>query len=418
MQPNDDDLRQSIASRCDRISREEASLGVFAPGGYNRRQVIDEMDRLLARFPDPARRPSLFGLTVGVKDIFHCDGYITRCGSALPPELFQGPEADTVTRLKEAGAIVMGKTATTEFAWFAPAATRNPANPNHTPGGSSSGSAAGVAADFFDIALGTQTVGSVIRPAAYCGVVGFKPSFGRFSTRGVVPFSITADHVGVFARSVSDITPLASVLDTRGWKPAKSPDRIRLGMPAGPYLDQAEAPALSAFSEQIAHLEKAGCEVITVAAFEDIEAIRQRHTQLISAEIARVHVPFFSEQKKRYRQATREIIEIGMMVDDGQLDELRLSCPRLRKTIAEAMARYSLQAWICPATTGEAPRGLDTTGSPQMNLPWTHAGLPSVSLPVGRGSQGLPLGLQLVGGFMEDEPLIAIAGEVSSMIAT
>jgi Asp-tRNA(Asn)/Glu-tRNA(Gln) amidotransferase A subunit family amidase len=345
---------------------------------------------------------------VGVKDIFHCNGFVTRCGSDLPPELFQGPEADAVTRLKAAGAIVMGKTATTEFAYLAPAATRNPVNTDHTPGGSSSGSAAGVAAGFFTYALGSQTVGSVIRPAAYCGIAGFKPSLGRIATCGMVPFSETADHVGVFSRSVAAL-PLVMAVLTDGWHDVPAPQRIRLGVPEGAYLEQTEPRALKAFHRQVGRLERAGCEVVRVAFLNDIEDINRRHMRLIACEIARVHAPWFDEYQDRYREPTRRIISDGSGVDDRERRALRDAGIRLRSASAARMAKHGLDAWICPSATGEAPRGLATTGSPLMNLPWTHAGLPAVTIPCGRGPQGLPLGLQIVGAFMADERLLALA---------
>jgi len=157
---------------------------------------------------------------VGIKDIFHVDGFVTRAGTRVPPERFAGPEAASVALLREAGALIAGKTVTTEFAYFEPGPTRNPHNPAHTPGGSSSGSAAAVAAGLCQLALGTQTIGSVIRPAAFCGVVGFKPSFGRIPTSGLVYFSRTIDHVGLFTQDLDGMELAASVL-CRDWQPSK-----------------------------------------------------------------------------------------------------------------------------------------------------------------------------------------------------
>jgi Asp-tRNA(Asn)/Glu-tRNA(Gln) amidotransferase A subunit family amidase len=413
----DDQWRESFTARCDRIAGADDFLRIFAPGGYDREQVLNGLNRLLERFPNPVSRPPLFGLSVGIKDIFHCDGFVTRCGSALPPSLFQGAEADTVTRLKAAGAVVMGKSATTEFAFFAPAPTRNPVNPDHTPGGSSSGSAAGVAAGFFDIALGTQTIGSMIRPAAYCGVVGFKPSLGRFSTRGVVPLSPTADHVGVFCRSASALPPVLKVLDEHPWRPDEPPQPIRIGVPRGPYLNQADAAALSAFAGQVNRLEDAGCTIVTLPVLDDILKINERHTQLAAGEMARVHAPWFEDQRRRYHPTTIELIETGMAVSEERLGDLRLSGLWLRSALTDLMDRNRLTAWACPAAMGEAPKGLDATGSPLMNLPWTHAGLPAVTLPAGTGPAGLPLGLQLVGRFMADEQLAALANRAEAILA-
>lgn len=412
----DDELRQFFIGLCDRIEAADDTLHVFVTDTYSRDLVLEQVNQLLTRFPRQGVRPPLFGIPVGVKDIFHCDGFVTRCGSDLPPELFQGPEAHSVSRLKAAGVVMMGKTVTTEFAYFAPAATRNPVNLAHTPGGSSSGSAAGVAAGFFKYSLGTQTVGSVIRPAAYCGIAGFKPSLGRIDTSGVVSFSSTVDHVGVFGRSMSCLPPVLAVLDNR-WQHTRAPDSFRLGVPVGAYLAQAEEPTLAVFRKQVRRLEAAGCDIVEVALFEDIKEINKRHSRLIAAEIARVHASWFEAQTHRYRSETREIITTGMAVKDIELAELRQSCPGLRNSISEVMVRHRLDAWICPATNDEAPEGLETTGSPLMNLPWTHAGMPAVTIPAGNGPGGLPLGLQLVGDFMTDEVLAALATKAEEILA-
>ena len=412
----DDDLRAYYQALGDRISAEDQTLQVFVPGTFDRQGIEAQVERCLALFPDSSTRPPLFAMPVGVKDIFHCAGFTTRCGSRLPPELFQGPEAESVSRLKSAGAVVMGKTATTEFAYFAPAKTRNPVNPDHTPGGSSSGSAAGVAAGFFDVALGTQTVGSVIRPASYCGVVGFKPSLGRITTDGVVPFSVTVDHVGVFCRSATALPALMAVLDP-SWQPVPEPDNLRLGIPVGPYLMQAEEQTLAAFETQKNRLARAGIEIVAVPVLEDIHAINARHTTLISAEIARVHAPWFEDHQDLYRTKTREIILTGQAVAESEMAGLQDACLALRRVLSEAMGRFRIDAFACPSTTGEAPVGLDTTGSPLMNLPWTHAGLPAVSLPAGSGPGGLPLGMQLVGDFGRDEGLVGAAMMLAPLLA-
>ena len=212
------DLLTYVSGLCDRIEKEEQNILAMIPGTYGRERVSKEASQLLDRYPEPKDRPSLFGIPIGVKDIINVSGFPTRCGSELPPSAFDGPEADFISGLRRAGSIIMGKTVSTEFAYFEPGPTRNPHNPNHTPGGSSSGSAAGVASGFFPFALGSQTGGSVIRPAAYCGVVGFKPSFGRISMKGVMPLSETLDHLGILCEDPSGIDPIMQILDV-DWKP-------------------------------------------------------------------------------------------------------------------------------------------------------------------------------------------------------
>ena len=200
-----------------RIERLEPTIQALLPEGDRFERLRGGARELLARYhttphPPHSPQPPLFGVLVGVKDIFHVDGWVTRAGSRLPPEVLQGPEAESVTRLKDAGALLLGKTVTTEFAHFMPGPTRNPHDTDHTPGGSSSGSAAAVAAGFCQLALGTQTIGSVIRPASFCGVIGLKPTYGRISTHGVVPLAPSLDHVGCFAADLDTLTRAARVL--------------------------------------------------------------------------------------------------------------------------------------------------------------------------------------------------------------
>ena len=173
------DLVSHVHALLDRVDAVDGQVRAVLPEPGRRARLVANAEALLARYPDAADRPALFGAVVGLKDIFITDGFATRLGSAIPSDLFSGPEATSVRRLREAGALVLGKTVTTEFAGYDPGATANPHNVGHTPGGSSSGSAAAVAAGFAELALGTQTVGSVIRPASFCGVVGYKPSLGR-----------------------------------------------------------------------------------------------------------------------------------------------------------------------------------------------------------------------------------------------
>jgi Asp-tRNA(Asn)/Glu-tRNA(Gln) amidotransferase A subunit family amidase len=196
---------------------------------------------------------------VGVKDIFHVDGFPTHAGSKLPAQDLAGEQAATVTQLKQAGALVFGKTVTTEFAYFGPGPTRNPRNLEHTPGGSSSGSAAAVAAGMVPAALGTQTIGSIIRPAAFCGVVGYKPTSGRLSTQGVIPLSPTLDHVGLFAPKAARMHWLASQL-VDGWAARAPLAKPVLGIPVGPYMNSTSAEGLAAFEAAQGKLTEAGYE--------------------------------------------------------------------------------------------------------------------------------------------------------------
>ncbi|MCK6473081.1 MAG: amidase [Planctomycetes bacterium] len=413
-------LRRRLEALCDAIEAREPHLQALVPGTFDRARILRDADTLCAKYPDPDKRPPLFAWPVGVKDIFRADGFPTRCGTALPHDLFDGAEASSVTRLKAAGAIAVGKTVTTEFAFSEPGPTRNLHNPEHTPGGSSSGSAAGVAAEFFPAALGTQTVGSVIRPAAFCGVVGFKPSFGRVPADGVIPYSISADHVGVLCAVAKGLLEplLAALCDGWNAQAASAPQRaLNLGVPEGPYLARLEPNARAPFDAAVEVLARAGHRIVRVQSMADFDALEQRHTRLIGAELARYHAPWFARHRDAYRPQTRARIELGQSVSDTELAELRKMQQDFRMRIEKLMADAKLDAWVCPSATGTAPRGLGFTGDPAMNLPWTHAGLPVLGLPAGRAS-GLPLGMQFAARFSADEALAAQAPHLEGALRT
>lgn len=389
----------------------EAELLAFVPEAGRFERLRREARELAARFPDPTTRPALFGLLVGVKDCLHVDGLPTRVGSRLPAETFRGPEGGALARLRAAGALVLGKTRSTEFTYFAPAETRNPHHPEHTPGGSSSGSAAAVGAKLCDLALGTQTIGSVIRPAAFCGVAGFKASFGRVPADGLVHLAPTLDHVGFFTSRVAGSSLVAPVL-VDGWQTAIADRRPVLGIPEGPYLEAAEPLGLRHFRAALKHLETAGYDLRPVAAFDDFAAIRTHHDLIVAAEAAEVHREWFPRFEELYHDKTAELIRRGQEVDRAALASARAGCTALRRELQGLMDEHGLDLWITPAAPGPAPRGLGSTGDPVMNLPWTQAGLPSVGLPSGRNAEGLPLGLQLVARFGADEPLLAWASDL------
>lgn len=409
------DLHVCIDQTCDRIEQVDRLVQALLPEEGRRARLHRQADALLARYPAAAERPTLFGALVAVKDIFHVEGFATQAGAALPPALFAGPEAASVTALRHAGALVLGKAVTTEFAYFEPGPTHNPWNLAHTPGGSSSGSAAGVAAGLAPLALGTQTIGSVIRPAAFCGVVGFKPSLGRIDPQGLVFFSRTLDQVGFFTQDLAGAALAAAVLCV-DWRSNAAEQRAPvLGVPSGPYLQQTEPDALAAFWQQIETLRAAGLVVRVVPALAEIEALNTLHRRLVFAEFAQEHAAAYARYADLYRPRTREIIELGRTVSAAELTATRANISSLRHELTAQMEGTGIDAWVCPAARGPAPLGLQATGDPALNLPWTHAGLPALTLPVGLAASGLPLGLQLVGHFGADEALLGWAEAISTI---
>ena len=399
-------LQDYIAAVGRRLEENEAEIQALVPEEDRLERLALQAARLQERFPEPEGRPPLYGLLVGVKDVVRVAGLPTRAGSALPPEALEGEASPCVEALAEAGGLVLGKTATAEFAYFEPAPTRNPRNPAHTPGGSSSGSAAAVAAGYCPLALGTQTIGSVVRPAAYCGVVGFKPSAGRLPTGGLLHCSPSLDQLGFFAQDVVGVESVAAHL-CGGWRTDAAAGQPVLGVPAGPYLEQASEAALEAFETQLEMLRAFGYTVQRVSALEDIEEIDGRHRRLMAAEMAKVHAELFAEYGDAYRPRSAEIVRRGGALGPEVLAEGRRSLRELRASLEDLRRGAGVDVWISPAATSTAPEGLESTGDPAMSLPWTHAGLPALSLPAGRSEAGLPWGLQCCAAFGRDEELLA-----------
>lgn len=398
-----------------RIAEKDLAIEALMPEPGRFERLRREADALLARYPAPEGRPSLFGVPVGVKDILHADGQVTRAGSRLPPEVLQGPESTVVTLLKQAGALVLGKTVSTEFAYFGPGPTRNPHNLAHTPGGSSSGSAAAVAAGLTPLALGTQTIGSIVRPAAFCGVVGYKPSYDRTSRAGVIPLSPSLDHVGTFTGDVAGARLAASAI-CAGWRgdvPGRQPV---LGVPEGSYLEHGSAEGLAHFRSAVGALAAAGYAVVAADVMPDFGAIAERHRLIVAAEAAQVHATWFDRFRDLYHPRTVELIERGREVGGDALAEALAGRRQLRHALTHAMNLHGIDVWLSPAAPGTAPAGLESTGDPVMNLPWTHAGLPTLSLPSGYAADGLPLGLQLSGRWQADELLLDWAAAIEKLI--
>lgn len=390
----------------------EPEVLAFVPEEGRFERLRRQARALLERHPEPAGRPPLFGVPFGVKDIFHAEGFPTRAGSRLPADELAGPEATSVSALRTAGALVLGKAVTTEFAAFGPGPTRNPHHPAHTPGGSSSGSAAAVAADLAPLALGTQTIASVSRPAAFCGVTGFKPSYDRVSPAGVLPLAPSVDHVGLFTRDAAGARLAASLLCS-GWEPGgggaaiESTGRPVLGVPEGPYLERASAEGLEHFRATCRRLAAAGYEVKTVPALEDFAQVEARQWALFDGEMARSHLPWYPRHRALYHPKTVEILERGRALSTERLAEARAGLLPFRRRLTRLMDQAGIDLWISPGATGPAPRGLASTGDPVMSVPWTQAGLPTLTLPSGTATGRLPLGLQLAGRYGADEALLA-----------
>lgn len=361
-----------------------------------------------------AFRGPLHGVPLGVKDIIQTDGLRTTMGSKIFEGFVPGQDARVVQKLKEGGAIVLGKTVTTEFALFDPARTRNPWNSLHSPGGSSSGSAAAVSARMCAAALGTQTVGSIGRPASYCGVVGLVPTAGRISRRGVFPASWTLDHVGLFSRSAEDARLLLSVLSESAVGEQARPERPRLGLVKKYFHERASLEACRAVDDLSQKLSSAGALVREVEPPEILAVARPAHMTILRCEAASLHYDLWASARDLYSPRVRALVESGMAVDStAYLRALRVR-RRIQRQLTDLFRDWDVL--LTPGATGPAPAGLGTTGDPAMNGPWTLADCPSLTLPVTLSSEGLPLSVQLSVAPHREDTLLAVGGWCESVI--
>ncbi len=398
------------------LERKEQILHTLIPEPDRELRLRKEAAQLLTKYPHPGMRPPLYGVLVGVKDIFNVDNMPTQAGSRIPPEAFLGEEAGLVSSLKQQGALILGKTVTTEFAYFNPGNTRNPLNPEHSPGGSSSGSAAAVAAGFCPVALGTQTIASIIRPASYCGIYGYKPSSGRLSTAGVFPFSQAADQVGYMCRHFDDLGFVAKQL-IKDWRGSTAEIAPKLGVILGDFLAQADDACQRNYSIQVQKLREAGFEVVEYDPFPYLESINTLHKNLIAREFFHNHASLFAVHHKLYSKASRELYHYGESISEDELPLLQENQLFLRQRLSKMMKAQGIDLWLTPATTTIAPLGLASTGSPLMSLPFTHAGLPSLSIPSGFDSAGLAFGLQIVADHNQDEFLLKAAQKIHDQLS-
>jgi len=386
----------------ERIAERDDDIHAFA-----HLDAVNALAQARALDAGPVRGP-LHGLPVGVKDIFDTTDLPTSYGSALYAHYRPVSDAATVALCREAGAVIMGKTVTTEFAYFAPGPTVNPHNPLHTPGGSSSGSAAAVADRMLPLALGTQTAGSIIRPAAFCGVVGYKPSLGRVPGAGVKSLSPTMDVIGGFGRSVKDAALLGAVLtgDLRLLQ-GQEPGALRIGLFRSPWGMDADVDTQAAWTEATRVLAAHSDACQDVAMPQRFDELVQLQKDVMTFEMARS----LSHERLRHREALSP--QLQNLLDTGMAISGITHAANLQRTAEWRLRIDSLferhDVLLTPSTIGEAPEGLEATGDPLFCRSWSLLGLPAVHLPFATGHKGLPVGLQLVGRHGEDHRLLAAA---------
>ena len=362
----------------------------------------------------------LHGLPIGVKDIIGTEDMPTECGTTLRKGMSESSDAEVINLLKVAGAIVMGKTVTTELAYFDPGKTTNPHDKTRTPGGSSSGSAAAVAAHMTPLSIGTQTKGSVIRPASYCGVVGYKPSFGLISRNGILKQSSKLDQVGVFGKNVEDVALLAKSLikkdlydkDTVHYSADNMLEECRKKLLFDPKFifyktsnwKNIDKESQKAFEFLIKKLKK-NIEVFDEPSY--FKDIHKHHQVIHETDMANSFQKYYKNSKNKLGKKLVEAIERGIKYSAGEYTEAKDFMEQSYRSYSEVFEDY--YGVITPASTGVADKGLKSTGSPEFCTVWTYMGLPTISLPLLTGENNLPLGVQLAGNKLDDLRFLSTA---------
>jgi aspartyl-tRNA(Asn)/glutamyl-tRNA(Gln) amidotransferase subunit A len=391
------------------------------------RSAATELDR---EAREGRLRGPLHGVPIGIKDIFCTAGLATEAGSKALAGFVPDYDAEAVVRLKRAGAIMLGKLVTTEFAALDPAATRNPWNLEHTPGGSSSGSGAAVAARMCHAAIGSQTVGSTIRPSAYCGIVGLKPAYGRISRYGMVPLAPSLDHVGILARSVTDAAAvlaamagadlrdrasLAVAIDDYINAAAQSVCAPRIALMPKAFDERATAETRDAVAAAVARLAAAGARFEAIEAPPSFADVAENTILELAAEAAEVQRERFTEKKDLYGPKIRELIERGLATPAWEYIRALEVQKRFRREVDQLLTRFD--AILTPATPDVAPAGIGSTGDPSFNVPWTLSGHPVIAIPCALVPSGLPLSIQLTGAALGEGRLLSIARWCEEVLA-
>ena len=395
----------------ERIARREPVVRAFA-------HLDPELALAEARRRDAASaRGPLHGLPLGVKDIIDTADLPTAYGSRVYPGNRPAQDAACVTLARAAGALIPGKTVTAEFAFRAPGPTAHPHAPAHTPGGSSSGSAAAVADGMLPVALGTQTGGSIIRPASFCGVVGYKPSFGTINRAGVKPLAESFDTVGLFARSVADVALVTAVLagDESARHPQEPVRPARIGLCRTPSWPRAEPATRSVLEASADRLGRAGVRIEEVALPAAFDGFNEAHVSVLRFEAFRALAYERTVHADRLAPDTLQELEAGSRIRRRDYLAAKARIAECRRLAAQVFDGADLL--LAPSAPGEAPRGLESTGDATFNRLWTGLLVPCLNLPAGTGPNGLPVGVQTVGARNDDARLLAWSAWIEARLA-
>jgi Asp-tRNA(Asn)/Glu-tRNA(Gln) amidotransferase A subunit family amidase len=362
----------------------------------------------------PVRGP-LHGLPLGVKDLIDTADMPTAYGSPIYAGHRPRADAACVALARAAGALVLGKTVTTEFAWFYPGKTANPHNPSHTPGGSSSGSAAAVADCMVPLAYGTQTAGSVIRPASYCGIVGYKPSHGTLPRAGIKPLSDSLDTLGTLTRTVADAALFVAAVSGRDLLPKPLAQAPRIGLCRTPEWNAAQPETVAAMEHAAAALARAGAKVQEIILPRDFTKITQAQIDIMNYEI---HAALACERLQHYERLSdklKQLLKNAQQCDAPRYDAAQALVASCRGQLEDVFA--DVDVLLAPSAPGEAPAGLAATGDPIFCRMWTVLHVPAINLPCSLGPQGLPVGVQVIGRGGDDARALAVADWVHQRIA-
>lgn len=398
-------LPDRLTQLYERFSKVESFVNAFVPEENFQARLLRDADLLSEKFPHHEKRPPFFGVPIAIKDLIHVDGFPTRAGSELPSSVLTAREGSFISKLRSLGALFAGKTVTEEFAYHSVTPTRNPHNLAHTPGGSSAGSAASVAAGICPLAVGTQTLRSVIGPASFCGVVGFKPSYQRVALDGVIRLSPSFDTIGFFTQDL-DSMQLASSHLLPDCRPFSSDKKPVLGVPNGVYMSFMSDEVRLAFEHQLQSLNKAGYTIRQVdMPWDDAFLAGDAMIRMVQGEMAQVHEAWFKQYEHLYGPSVKAAIQTGQAVPLEELEQYRAGLLKLRADLEQTQRKNGIDVWVSPSQGGEAPKGFERTGWSGMTAIWSYAGLPTISVPFIK-IDGLPLGLQCIGCFGKDEALL------------
>ena len=402
------DPRDLVTQCLDRIDRYDGQIRAWVV--VDRSGAIAAAETARAELANGIYRGPLHGIPVGIKDLVDVAGLPTLAGSPLRAGHRAETDAPIVAALREAGAILLGKTVTVEFAAFDPPPTRNPWDPalGHTPGGSSSGSAAAVAMGMCVGAIGTQTGGSLVRPASYCGIATCKPTFGRLSTAGIVPLSYHLDHPGPMARTVWDLAAmLRAMLPQAGLEPPDSSRPPRLGLVETFYMARADVAVREAVGMAAERLAGQGATIEPVRLPIDFQEVLDMHWRIMAVEAAAYHRRQFAAHRQQYGPMIARLLDEGLEISGVDYAAALAHQRAFRRDVVDLLGPYD--ALLMPATDTTAPPRLDTTGARDFQAPWSYAGLPVVSFPCGLAADAMPVALQLVQRPDQESLLLATA---------